>query len=245
LHAGNAGAAQRYLDAVEPMLDVTPYGRFRYLNRYQLLRAELALAMRDPGQTRHWAQEARVLAEAKNVRKNVALSWLLGGRALLAQGSLEAAGDELRRGLAVADAVQNAALSWQARLWFAKVLEAQQQQGAGDLYRDAQERIDAITSQLPDQRLRDCFGSSQLVLEVRQSVDAGAARPKTRAPAGLTQREVEVLRLVASGATNAYVAKVLSISPRTVDVHMTSILSKTGCANRAAAVGFALRNGLS
>jgi DNA-binding NarL/FixJ family response regulator len=201
--------------------------------------------MRDPKQTRHWAQEARVLAEAKNVRKNVALSWLLGGRALLAQGSLEAAGDELRRGLAVADAVQNAALSWQARLWLAKVLEARQQQDAGDLYRDARERIDAITSQLPDQRLRDCFVHSQLVLEVRQSVDAGAARPKTRAPAGLTQREVEVLRLVASGATNAYVAKVLSISPRTVDVHMTSILSKTGCANRAAAVGFALRNGLS
>jgi DNA-binding CsgD family transcriptional regulator len=227
------------------MLDVTPYARFRYLNRYQLLRAELALAVREPAQSRRWAEQARALAEAKNVRKNVAQSWLLGGRALLAQGSHEAAADELRRGLVVADAVQNAALSWQGRLWLAKALEARQQPEATNMYRDALARIDAITSQLSDQHLRDSFVGSELVQVVRQSADPGAARQKSRALAGLTQREVEVLRLVASGATNAYVAKVLSISPRTVDVHMTSILSKTGCANRAAAVGFALRNGLS
>ena len=62
-------------------------------------------------------------------------------------------------------------------------------------------------------------------------------------PAGLTARELEVLRLVAVGATNAHIAHELSISPRTVDVHMTNILSKTGCANRAAAAAFALGTG--
>jgi DNA-binding NarL/FixJ family response regulator len=56
---------------------------------------------------------------------------------------------------------------------------------------------------------------------------------------------VEVLRLVAAGATNSRIAEVLSISSRTVDVHMTSILGKTGCANRVIAAAFAQRHGLT
>ena len=63
-------------------------------------------------------------------------------------------------------------------------------------------------------------------------------------PAGLSAREIDVLRLVARGTTNAQIAEALSISPRTVAVHVTSILTKTGCGNRAAAVGFALRHGI-
>ena len=64
-------------------------------------------------------------------------------------------------------------------------------------------------------------------------------------PAGLTAREVEVLRLAAEGATNAAIAAGLHVSVKTVEVHMTSILGKTGCANRAAAAAFALRHGLA
>ena len=63
-------------------------------------------------------------------------------------------------------------------------------------------------------------------------------------PAGLTEREIEVLRLVASGATNQHVANVLHISVRTVNTHMTNILNKTGCDNRTAASAFAIQNNL-
>jgi DNA-binding CsgD family transcriptional regulator/tetratricopeptide (TPR) repeat protein len=246
LHAGDLSAAQGYLDELESLLDVTLYARFRYLNRYQLLRGELALARRDFIQARHWADEARVLAESKGVRKNVARGRLLSGRALAGTDALGAAEDDLRKGLAIADAVQNATLSWQGRFWLAQALEVRRSSEAKGVYAEAQQRIDAVAAGLVDPLLRECFVSSTLVQQVHQcAAGSGVRTLKTSHPAGLTAREVEVLRLVASGATNAHIAEALSISPRTVDVHMSSILTRTGCANRAAAVAFAVRHGLT
>jgi DNA-binding CsgD family transcriptional regulator/pimeloyl-ACP methyl ester carboxylesterase len=60
----------------------------------------------------------------------------------------------------------------------------------------------------------------------------------------LTDREVEVLRLVAQGKTNSEIADALVISRHTVDRHVTNVLTKTGSANRAEAVLYAARNGL-
>ena len=63
-------------------------------------------------------------------------------------------------------------------------------------------------------------------------------------PAGLTAREVEVLRLVATGKSNRDIAEELYIAPRTVANHVTNILNKTGVANRTEAATYANRNGL-
>ena len=63
--------------------------------------------------------------------------------------------------------------------------------------------------------------------------------------AGLTAREVEVLRLVAQGMTNEQVAGKLVISPRTVDTHLTSIYSKIGVSSRSAATRYALEHHLA
>jgi pimeloyl-ACP methyl ester carboxylesterase/DNA-binding CsgD family transcriptional regulator len=60
---------------------------------------------------------------------------------------------------------------------------------------------------------------------------------------GLTSREAEVLALVAAGASNAAIATRLSISINTVTRHLTHIYAKTGAANRAAAVRYALEHG--
>ncbi len=70
-----------------------------------------------------------------------------------------------------------------------------------------------------------------------------SAAPKQ--PAGLTSREVEVLELVAAGMTNAQIAKELSVSPRTVETHLTSIYHKLGVSSRAAATRFALEHGIA
>ena len=63
-------------------------------------------------------------------------------------------------------------------------------------------------------------------------------------PAGLTAREVEVLRLVAQGLTNFKVATELVISPRTVNTHLGSIYRKLNTSSRADATRFALEHGL-
>jgi predicted ATPase/DNA-binding CsgD family transcriptional regulator len=69
------------------------------------------------------------------------------------------------------------------------------------------------------------------------------AAPETY-PAGLSAREAEVLRLVATGLTNAEVAKELFLSSRTVDWHLSSIYRKLGIHSRAEATRFASEHGL-
>jgi predicted ATPase/DNA-binding CsgD family transcriptional regulator len=63
-------------------------------------------------------------------------------------------------------------------------------------------------------------------------------------PSGLSTREVEVLRLVARGMTNAQIAQELFISPRTVNGHLRSVYHKIGSSTRAEATRFALEHGL-
>jgi DNA-binding NarL/FixJ family response regulator len=60
----------------------------------------------------------------------------------------------------------------------------------------------------------------------------------------LTQRETEVLTLVARGLTNTEVAQRLIISPNTVHAHLYSIYSKLGVSGRTAAARFAFEAGL-
>jgi DNA-binding CsgD family transcriptional regulator len=71
----------------------------------------------------------------------------------------------------------------------------------------------------------------------------GSRRPAF--PDGLSEREVEVLRLVAMGKTNQQIADDLFISLNTVLRHVSSIFNKTGSANRTEAANYARSNGLS
>lgn len=66
----------------------------------------------------------------------------------------------------------------------------------------------------------------------------------TKYPAGLTAREVEVLRWVTLGLTDIQVAEKLVISPRTVSTHLTSIYNKLGVSSRSAATRFAVEHHL-
>lgn len=64
-------------------------------------------------------------------------------------------------------------------------------------------------------------------------------------PAGLTAREVQVLRLVARGFTNSQIAEELGLSEKTIAHHLTHIFNKTTSENRAAAVAFAFQQHLA
>jgi HD-GYP domain-containing protein (c-di-GMP phosphodiesterase class II) len=72
-----------------------------------------------------------------------------------------------------------------------------------------------------------------------------AVKPaRTSWPNGLTDREVEVLRLIARGGSNRDVARELVISPKTAGRHVENIYAKINVSSRASAALFALQNGL-
>jgi HD-GYP domain-containing protein (c-di-GMP phosphodiesterase class II) len=107
---------------------------------------------------------------------------------------------------------------------------------------------------------RDAFTSAEAAAHVESEVragrlDADAVRAvlttkgqrvsKRRTwPAGLTSREVEVLRLLARGRTNRQIANELAISPKTASSHVEHIYVKLGVSTRALASLFAAKHGL-
>ena len=76
--------------------------------------------------------------------------------------------------------------------------------------------------------------------EKRLDLLAASSAATPRYPVGLTQREVEVLRLIAAGKSNREIAGELFISINTVANHVRNKLTKTDTANRAEAAAFAI-----
>jgi DNA-binding CsgD family transcriptional regulator len=79
-------------------------------------------------------------------------------------------------------------------------------------------------------------------------LDDGAGAPVTASdpvPFGLTDREREVLALVAAGRSNGQIATALFISPKTASVHVSNILAKLGVSGRVEAAAVAHRLGLT
>ena len=74
--------------------------------------------------------------------------------------------------------------------------------------------------------------------------DAAGLGPASGAAAGLSRREVEVLRLVAAGESNGEIARRLGLSPHTVERHAANIYRKIDPRGRADATAYALRHGL-
>jgi len=100
------------------------------------------------------------------------------------------------------------------------------------------------------QRALDMFAELNAELEVartrelKASLGAAASVPLSRAAAGLTPREIEVLRLVAAGLNNQAIAERLFVSEHTIHRHVANIFSKLSVSSRAAAVAQAARRGL-
>jgi DNA-binding CsgD family transcriptional regulator len=78
----------------------------------------------------------------------------------------------------------------------------------------------------------------------RARLDLGQGVPESPGTAGLTPRELEVLRLVAAGRSNSQIAGELYISPKTASVHVSNILAKLGVRSRVEAAATAHRLGL-
>ncbi|MGH7687322.1 MAG: HD domain-containing phosphohydrolase [Candidatus Dormibacteria bacterium] len=122
--------------------------------------------------------------------------------------------------------------------------------GAADVYHAVQE----------ERPYRAAMSEKQAVMHMRGEVhdgrlDAAAAEAvlgvaghrttlNVSAPAGLTAREVEVLVLIARGATTQQVARQLAITPKTAGNHIERIYSKIGASSRSTATLFAMQHGM-
>ena len=122
--------------------------------------------------------------------------------------------------------------------------------GAADAYRAMREPRpyrEALDSEKAASQLRAGVKAGRFDGDAVEAVLGGAGHrvPRRReGPAGLTAREIDVLRLLARGLTNKDIAACLYVSPKTVANHVEHIYTKIGASTRAAAGLFATRNGL-
>ena len=90
------------------------------------------------------------------------------------------------------------------------------------------------------------LGMAPLVQQVQALGDAiASSRRPPEYPAGLTQREVDVLRLLAAGQSNREIADALCVSVRTAERHIANLYIKIDAGGRAEAIAFAHRHGLT
>ncbi|MEU8799737.1 response regulator transcription factor [Spirillospora sp. NPDC048819] len=149
------------------------------------------------------------------------------GTVLLADGDAARACSALRRAWTSwreLDAPYEAA---RARLGMARACRRLNDHDTADLELDAARRV------------FEDLGAAPALAEAWEL--AGAPRS---AAGGLTPRELEVLRLVATGATNRQIAETLLISDKTVARHVANIFTKLGLSSRAAATAFAYEHDL-
>ncbi len=121
---------------------------------------------------------------------------------------------------------------------------------AADSYRamrEARPYRPALDEAAATRALLDDVASGRLDRDAARAVldAAGATAPRLPGwPCGLTDREVEVLRLVARGSSNKQIGADLGISPRTVQHHVAHLYAKIGVGSRAGAALFATEHGL-
>jgi len=233
LDAGDTDLARQWLAALDRWLDWS--GSVLGQADAHLYWAAWYRALGEPAQARSRATKALAAATAPRQPLTLLAAHRLLGELDLAAGQLDDAEEQLAAALRLAEACD---ARHERALTLLVLAELHCQRG--DLPA-ARGLIDTV---------RDlCIPmGATLTLEQVDALDARllthSTGSTTTLPAGLTSREAEVLRLLATGLANAEIAGELSISPRTVNAHLTTIYSKLGVASRGAAIRFALDHDL-
>ncbi len=228
LEQGQTSAA---LGAIRRALDETR----RPGRRATLLRAavDIAVAVGDPARARTAAEELAAMAQRVGAPLLRAASAHAEGTVLLADGQPRAALPALR----------NAAATWQElgapyEVARARALLARAHLALGD---NDTARLELAAARQTFERLGAAPDRVRCDAEATRKGGDDTADPAT----SLTDREVEVLRLIATGRTNRAVAGALGISEKTVARHVSNIFRKLGLSSRAAATAYAHRRGLA
>lgn len=110
------------------------------------------------------------------------------------------------------------------------------------LLTDARRTADELGAEPLRQRIDDLARRARLQLNLADIEGEPSCAPVEPSPFGLTDRELQVLRLVNDGLSNGEIAQLLFINIKTVSVHVSSILRRLGAANRIEAAAIARRH---
>lgn len=200
------------------------------MGRAHLLAAqvEVALAARDRTLAQDAARELSSVAEALHRPSARALAEQARGAVSLASDDADGAIADLRGARATWDALGLPYEEAQVRLLIGAATRALgDEEGARLEIQAARAAFERVGAR------RDALHASALLV-------SGSDRP-----AGLTPREIEVLRLVAGGKSNRQIAQTLVISEYTVARHVQNILAKLGVSSRTSATAFAVEHQLA
>lgn len=213
-----ANAIARALAATTPA-----WQRARLLPAY----SEIMLAAGEREKARAAADELESIAAEFGTRILDAMAAQARGAFRLAEGDAQTAIEPLQRAFETWHRAGAPYLAARIRVLRAEAYQALGDRDGAELERDAARRVFRELGAAPD------------------LAALSAGEPATDAPAhGLSARELQVLRLVASGKTNKAIAAELFLSERTVDRHVSHILAKLDVPSRAAATAFAYENRL-
>ena len=206
---------------------------------------ELALASDEPEMALSIAD--RLLASAPGAARAQPIPWLLKlkGEALGALSRREEAIQALEEARQGALARQELPLLWQLhRALGRQYLHLKQEDLAQRNFTSARQGIASLARTLDDSYLREQFLDAALAALPREK-PVSAGRAAKEAVGGLTEREREVVTLIAQGKSNREIAATLVVTKRTVETHMSNILYKLNLTSRAQIVVWAVERGLA
>jgi len=189
---------------------------------------EIALAAGDLEEARRSAVELEEIASTFGADVLDAMSAHAAGAVALAAGDAEAALPSLRKSFETWQRLGAPYLAARVRVAIARACRALRDDDGCRMELEAARDVFADLGAAPDLQRLDALAEPA---------------PATRSH-GLTARELQVLRLVASGKTNKAIAAELFLSEKTVDRHVSNIFDKLEVSSRAAATAFAYENRL-
>ncbi len=221
------GQRQAALSAMRRLLATTTvkWQRARFLPAF----VEIALANAELDEARAAARELEDIAREFGSEILGAMAAHSQGAVLVAAGELTTAIEPLRHSLGVWQKAGAPYIAARIRVLLGGALD-----GLGD-------RESAELERAAARKIFEELGAST---DLASLGNAEFAAPPRVSAHGLSKRELEVLRLLATGKTNKLIANELFVSERTIDHHVSNIFTKIGVGSRAAATAFAYENRL-
>ena len=199
--------------------------------RFLPAHVEIMLRAGDLEEARGASRELAETAAAVNTEVLAAIAAHARGAVDLAEGNASAVLDPARRAFGIWQQLGAPYLAARLRVLLARACVALGDHEGAQLELECAHEVFARLGATPD---------VEALAALRSEISGGGpSKAAAGCSPGLTERELQVLRLIASGKTNKAIARELSLSEKTVDRHVSNIFAKVDVSSRAAATAFA------